>query len=175
MSDHAHYEYASERHDHRGDYADQRHDHDIDYAEKHHRHYDDESAVRGLREDLGHAEERIRELERDLRDALERIRALEDRQPDYADDEPEPVPEVDDEADRSARERAYIGRRVIQAALVGSDATREDVARTVAAARQEWQAAGEEERPTLMRAAEEAVDPWRGVEIADEPEPGEAR
>ena len=71
-------------HDHRGEYADQRHDHDGDYAEKHHRHYDDESAARGLREDLGHAEERIRELENDLRDALERIRALEDRLPDYA-------------------------------------------------------------------------------------------
>jgi hypothetical protein len=54
-------------HDHRGDYADQRHDHDGDYAEKHHRHYDDESAARGLREDLGHAEERIRELENDIR------------------------------------------------------------------------------------------------------------
>jgi hypothetical protein len=70
-------------HDHRGDYADQRHDHDGDYAEKYHRHYDDESTVRGVREDLGHAEERIRELENDLRDALERIRALEDRQPEY--------------------------------------------------------------------------------------------
>ena len=63
MNDHYHYEYASDRHDHRGDYADQRHDHDLDYAEKYHRHHDDESAVRGLREDLGHAEERIREME----------------------------------------------------------------------------------------------------------------
>ena len=54
-------------HDHRGDYADQRHDHDGDYAERHHRHYDDESTVRGLREDLSHAEERIRELEDDVR------------------------------------------------------------------------------------------------------------
>jgi len=50
-------------HDHRGEYADDRHDHGNDYAEKYHRHYDDESTVRGLREDLGHAEERIRELE----------------------------------------------------------------------------------------------------------------
>ena len=54
-------------HDHRGDYADQRHDHDGDYAERHHRHYDDESAARGLREDLGAAEERIRELEDGIR------------------------------------------------------------------------------------------------------------
>lgn len=61
-----------------------------DYAERHHRHYDDESTVRGLREDLGHAEERIRELADDLRDAFNRIHALEDRQPDYASDEPDP-------------------------------------------------------------------------------------
>ncbi len=54
-------------HDHRGDYADQRHDHDGDYAERHHRHYDDESAARGLREDLGAAVERIRELEDGIR------------------------------------------------------------------------------------------------------------
>ena len=60
MSDHHHDEYASDRHDHRGDYADQRHDHDGDYAGLHHRHYDDESAARGLRQDLGAAEERIR-------------------------------------------------------------------------------------------------------------------
>ncbi len=70
-------------HDHRGEYASDNHDH-CDYAGRHHRHYDDESAVRGLREDLGHAEERIRELAEDLRDALNRIHVLEDRQPDYA-------------------------------------------------------------------------------------------
>ena len=68
-------------HDHRGEYASDNHDH-YDYAEKHHRHYDDESTVRGLREDLGHAEERIRELEdagrRWRHDVEERIRALED-------------------------------------------------------------------------------------------------
>ena len=63
-------------HDHRGEYASERHDHDIDYAEKHHRHYDDESTARGLREDLGHAEERIRELENGLREALERVTRL---------------------------------------------------------------------------------------------------
>ena len=39
-------------HDHRGEYASDNHDH-YEYAEKHHRHYDDESAARGLREDLG--------------------------------------------------------------------------------------------------------------------------
>ena len=63
MSDHYHYEYAPDRHDHRGQYADDRHDHGLDYAERHHRHYDDESAVRGLREDLGRAEARIGDLE----------------------------------------------------------------------------------------------------------------
>ena len=81
MSDHYHYEYASDRHDHRGDYADQRHDHDGDYAALHHRHYDDESAVRGLRQDLGAAEERIRALEDDLRGALECIRVLDRLRP----------------------------------------------------------------------------------------------
>jgi hypothetical protein len=81
VSDHYHYEYASDRHDNRGDYADQRHNHDGDYAEKHHRHHDDESAVRGLREDLGHAEERIRELEDDLRGALAFIRVLDRLRP----------------------------------------------------------------------------------------------
>jgi hypothetical protein len=68
-------------HDHRGEYAEDRHDHDLDYAEKHHRHYDDESAVRGLREDLGHAEERIRALEDDLRGALALIRVLDRLRP----------------------------------------------------------------------------------------------
>jgi hypothetical protein len=90
VSDHYHYEYASDRHDHRGEYAEDRHDHDPDYAEKGHRHYDDESTARGLREDLSRAEDRIRELEDGLRDALNRIHALEDRQPDYAGEEPEP-------------------------------------------------------------------------------------
>ena len=37
--------------------------------------------MRGLREDLGAAEERIRELAADLRDAFERIRALEGQTP----------------------------------------------------------------------------------------------
>jgi hypothetical protein len=68
-------------HDHRGDYADQRHDHDGDYAALHHRHYDEESTVRGLREDLGAAEERIRALEDDLRGALALIRILDRLRP----------------------------------------------------------------------------------------------
>jgi hypothetical protein len=68
-------------HDHRGQYAEDRHDHDLDYAEKHHRHYDDESAVRGLREDLSHAEERIRALEDDLRGALAELRVLDRLRP----------------------------------------------------------------------------------------------
>ena len=81
MSGHYHYEYASDRHDHRGEYAGQRHDHDGDYAEEHHRHDDDESAVRGLREDLGAAEERIGVLEDDLRGALAFIRVLDRLRP----------------------------------------------------------------------------------------------
>ena len=68
-------------HDHRGDYADQRHDHDSDYAALHRRHYDDESTVRGLREDLGAAEERIWALEDDLRGALALIRVLDRLRP----------------------------------------------------------------------------------------------
>jgi hypothetical protein len=72
-------------HDHRGEYAEERHDHDLDYAAKHHRHYDDESTVRGLREDLGHAEARISDLEDEvggmryqLGQALGRVVALEE-------------------------------------------------------------------------------------------------
>jgi len=62
-----------------------------------------------------------------------------------------------------ARERAYIERQVIQAALAGSQ-TREDVPRTVAAAQREWRsAASDEDRSALMRAAEEAVNPGRGA------------
>jgi hypothetical protein len=78
VSDHYHYEYASDRHDHRGEYADDRHDHALDYAERYHRHYDDESRIAGLREDLGHAYERISQLEDGLRDVLNRLRVLED-------------------------------------------------------------------------------------------------
>jgi hypothetical protein len=104
-------------HDHRSEYADERHDHDLDYAEKHHRHYDDESAARGVREDLSRAEKRIRELEDGLRDALNRIHVLEDRQPDYAGEpEPEPGleefdpgPEADDEGGMSEYRHAGLG------------------------------------------------------------------
>ena len=71
MSDH--YGYADERHSHRGEYAEDRHDHGLDYAERHHRHYDDESTVRGLREDLSRAEERIRALEKQLDDDMRRL------------------------------------------------------------------------------------------------------
>ena len=59
-------------HDHRGEYAADGHDH-YDYAERHHRHYDDESTVRGLREDLSRAEERIRALEKQLDDDMRRL------------------------------------------------------------------------------------------------------
>lgn len=72
MSDHYHYGYADEHHSH-GDYAAERHDHDSEYAERYHRHYDDESVAAGLREDLGHAEERIRELEERLDGELRRL------------------------------------------------------------------------------------------------------
>ena len=69
MSDHRHYEYASDGHSHG------------EYAEYQHRHYDEESIARGLREDLGAAEERIRELAEDLRGALASIRALDRLRP----------------------------------------------------------------------------------------------
>lgn len=69
MSDHYHYLYASDRHDHGND-----------YAEKHHRHYDLENEITILRG-------MVAELREDLRDALERIHALEDRQPDYGDED----------------------------------------------------------------------------------------
>ncbi len=67
-------------HDHRGEYASDNHDH-YEYADKYHRHDDDESTVRGLREDLGHAEERIRELGNDMRDAFALIRRLDRLRP----------------------------------------------------------------------------------------------
>ena len=201
-------------HDHRGEYAEERHDHDIDYAALHHRHYDDESTARGLREDLGRAEERIRELEDAARqwrqDAEGRIRALEDdlrgvlafirvldrlrptcvicrdatadRQTvngpactdcvgDLPDDGPDPDrPETwaFTKAQGDQAERAYIERRVIQAAVAGGPAAGQDLARTVAAARQEWRAASEGERAGLMRAAEEAVNAWRGAQSTED-------
>jgi hypothetical protein len=73
VSDHYHYEYAADRHDHRGDYAAESHDHSYDYAEKYHRHYDEENLISGLREDLGVAESRIRELEEQLGNEVRRL------------------------------------------------------------------------------------------------------
>ena len=93
MSDHYHYGYADEHHSH-GDYADRNHDHSLDYAERYHRHYDDERTADGLREDLGHAEERIRELEDTLNAAIGRIARLEERlnSPSYEPDgTPDPI------------------------------------------------------------------------------------
>jgi hypothetical protein len=81
VSDHYHCEYASERHDHRGQYAEDRHDHYRDYAEYNHDHGDLESLIAGLREDLRHAEERIRELEDDQAGALAQLRVLDRLRP----------------------------------------------------------------------------------------------
>lgn len=39
------------------------HDHDDRYAGRYHEHHDDQSIARGLREDLGRAEQRISDLE----------------------------------------------------------------------------------------------------------------
>jgi hypothetical protein len=73
MSDyHSHYDYADKNHGHY-DYSPQGHDHDLDYAQRYHRHHDEESKVRGLREDLSRAEERIRELEGKLDSGIRRL------------------------------------------------------------------------------------------------------
>jgi hypothetical protein len=81
MSDHHHYEYASDRHDHRGQYAEDRHDHDADYAPLRHRHH-------GLEDDDEKAQRRITALQnevdglrRQLDDALDRIGDLEKQTP----------------------------------------------------------------------------------------------
>jgi hypothetical protein len=124
MSDHYHYGYADERHSHHGEYADERHDHSLDYAERYHRHYDDESTARGLREDLGAAEERIRQLEDDLRDALNRIHALEDRQADYDQAEEELAREGMETA-MSASERAEYDQ-MSEAYLDAAEEARDD-------------------------------------------------
>lgn len=81
MSDHYHYEYAPDRHDHRGQYADDGHDHYRDYAECNHGHHDLDSLIAGLREDLRHAEERIRELEGDRADMVAELRVLDRLRP----------------------------------------------------------------------------------------------
>ena len=70
MSDHHHYEYASDRHDHRGD-----------YAELHHRHYDLEREDKTLGKETHELREEILRLHSRLDDALERIRALEGQTP----------------------------------------------------------------------------------------------
>jgi hypothetical protein len=70
VTDHQHYEYADDGHRHDGE-----------YAEYQHRHYDDESAVRGLREDLAAAENRIRALENSMSDAFALIRRLDRLRP----------------------------------------------------------------------------------------------
>ena len=84
MSDHAHYEYADARHDHRGDYAPDRHDHDLEYAEKQHRHHDLEregQSVAGfvdtLRREVVNLRRELDHVIGDLRDAQKRIQALE--------------------------------------------------------------------------------------------------
>ena len=81
MSDHTHYEYASDRHDHRGQYADDRHDHYREYAEYSHGHHDLDSLIAGLREDLRHAEERVCELEGDRAGVLAQLRVLDRLRP----------------------------------------------------------------------------------------------
>jgi hypothetical protein len=63
----------------------------------------------------------------------------------------------------TVRERAYVERRVIQAALA-ADQTRQDVARTAAEAQDEWRsAASDAERARLIRAAEETIHSWPGA------------
>jgi hypothetical protein len=64
-------------HNHDSDYAERNHSHDYDYADRYHTHNDNDRIVRGLREDLGHAEERIYTLENQLADVLQRLAALE--------------------------------------------------------------------------------------------------
>ena len=81
MSDHRHYEYAEQHHDHRGDYADQRHDHDIDYAVLHHRHHDLERDIEALQRELRDYRQALDEYERDLSDARRRVAGLEQQTP----------------------------------------------------------------------------------------------
>ncbi len=81
MSDHYHYEYADQRHDHRGEYAADRHDHDIDYAAKHHRHYDLEREVEELRGQVRELRAILIEFGLDLSEAQGRIRVLEEQAP----------------------------------------------------------------------------------------------
>jgi uncharacterized protein YceH (UPF0502 family) len=66
MSDHYHYGYADERHEHFGTYADPRHEHGYydlaGVAEEHHRHYDLEQQVASLREEIAALWERVNEM-----------------------------------------------------------------------------------------------------------------
>jgi hypothetical protein len=181
-------QYADERHEHYREYAEYRHDHDdlgslIAGLREDLRHA--EERIRELEDDRAGVLAQLRVLDRLRPSCVICHDGAADRQTargpactdcvgDLPDGGPDPdFPETwafdevnEDQADEGAaavRERAYIERRVIQAALASSGATREDVARTVAAARQEWQAASNEERAGLMRAAEEAIDPWHSA------------
>ncbi len=66
MTDHAHSEYAAERHDH-----------DLDYAGKRHAHFDLERADESLRAELRDVRGGLNEYGQDLADAPARIRSLE--------------------------------------------------------------------------------------------------
>jgi hypothetical protein len=68
---HTHYEYASDRHDHRGEYADPGHKHeayDLYGVATQGNVSELRALIGGLREDLSRAEERICELETRLHD-----------------------------------------------------------------------------------------------------------
>jgi hypothetical protein len=132
VTDHYHYEYAGERHDHRGDYAEPGHNHEAYEVHGAATRQDIsrlESFIAGLREDLSAAESRIRELEQQTPQArqlqLEADLAAadlaesgydrHDGQCSYcATDEPEPGesdpgPEVDDESGMSEDRHAWPG------------------------------------------------------------------
>jgi len=90
MTDHYHYDYADQRHDHRGDYAPERHEHSsyevAGVAEEHHRHYDTEKllsdtahALKSTIDGLLRTVEIYGEIIEDLRD---RIYALEQSTPE---------------------------------------------------------------------------------------------
>jgi uncharacterized protein YceH (UPF0502 family) len=66
MSNHYHYDYAAQQHDHRGDYADIRHEHSsyevVGVAEEYHQHHDLESSIADLRSEIADLRERINEM-----------------------------------------------------------------------------------------------------------------
>jgi hypothetical protein len=80
MSDHYHYGYADERHDHRGQYAEDRHDH-YDYAREHHRHYDLENDDEKASRRITALQDEVDGLRGQLNDALGRIAVLEKQAP----------------------------------------------------------------------------------------------